>query len=173
MGSMTSGLVVVRVTDHNMFPKRNSQGSSVADANISSSSSGPGKCSGLPPSPVKADGVGNGMVSLPESSASVSAAGEEMLCSSVSVEFVVVDELSKFLASEKSEGVDELSQEGSSENSSDAIADVFSLEFSEADASNRSDGKMGRLIMPASTLAVRSFFIFTASSYKKHFSLRP
>jgi len=78
MGSMTSGLVVVRVTDHNMFPKRNSRGSSVAEANLSSSSSGPGKYSGLPPSPVKADGVGNGMVSLPESSASASAEGAEV-----------------------------------------------------------------------------------------------
>ncbi len=85
----------------------------------------------------------------------------------MSGEFEVVDELSKFLAPEEREEVGELSQEESSESSSDAIADVFSLTLSEAEASNKSDGKMGRLVMPASTLAVRSLLILTASSTAK------
>ena len=94
MDSMT----VVRVTDHNMFLKRNSCGSSVAAVNISSSSAGPGTCSCSPSLPVEVDGVGNGRVSLPDSSLSTPASEE---------------------GEKVDETVDELSQEESSDSSSD------------------------------------------------------
>ena len=94
MDSMT----VVRVTDHNMFLKRNSCGSSVAAVNISSSSAGPGNCSCSPSLPVEVDGVGNGRVSLPDSSLSTPASEE---------------------GEKVDETVDELSQEESSDSSSD------------------------------------------------------
>ena len=138
MDSMT----VVRVTDHNMFLKRNSCGSSVAAVNISSSSAGPGNCSCSPSLPVEVDGVGNGRVSLPDSSLSTP-------------------------ASEEGEKVDETVDELSQEESSDSSSDGGSSAVFEADASNTSDGKMGRLITPAFTLAVSSFLIFTASSTAK------